>query len=177
QDIFDKLGRVSDINPRYAQALDAIRRSILTKFRKELDEAKKKQPPNPDNIHIRKFESGVKYLPKDMQETLEADLKHCRYEINKNIENNDRDLKDACDSKDLKRIKTVIQGYQQSEGMQYYANKGREYILKQIQDITLKINENLKEYKIKESLDNIEIFYAYKIELENVVNIEQSCEE
>ncbi|CAF5121970.1 unnamed protein product, partial [Rotaria sp. Silwood1] len=87
------------------------------------------------------------------------------------------DLKDACDSKDLKRIKTVIQGYQQSEGMQYYANKGREYILKQIQDITLKINENLKEYKIKESLDNIEIFYAYKIELENVVNIEQSCEE
>ncbi|CAF3535937.1 unnamed protein product [Rotaria sp. Silwood1] len=177
KDIFDKLGRVSDINPRYAQALDAIRRSILTKFRKELDEAKKKQPPNPDNIHIRKFESGVKYLPKDMQETLEADLKHCRYEINKNIENNDRDLKDACDSKDLKRIKTVIQGYQQSEGMQYYANKGREYILKQIQDITLKINENLKEYKIKESLDNIEIFYAYKIELENVVNIEQSCEE
>ncbi|CAF5099249.1 unnamed protein product, partial [Rotaria sp. Silwood1] len=87
KDIFDKLGRVSDINPRYAQALDAIRRSILTKFRKELDEAKKKQPPNPDNIHIRKFESGVKYLPKDMQETLEADLKHCRYELNKNIEN------------------------------------------------------------------------------------------
>ncbi|CAF1341009.1 unnamed protein product [Rotaria sp. Silwood1] len=175
RDIFDKLGRVSNINPRYDQALEAIRRDILTKFRKELDEAKKQQPPNPDNIHIRKFESGVRYLPKDMQESLEVDLKHCKDEIKKNIENNDRDLKDACDSKDLKRIKAVIQGYQQSEGMQYYANEGRKYVLKQTQDIIMKINENFKEYKIREALDNIETLYAYKVELENVVNIDQSC--
>ncbi|CAF4620516.1 unnamed protein product, partial [Rotaria sp. Silwood2] len=90
RDIFDKLRKVSDINPRYVQALDAISRYMLTKFRKELNEAKKKQPPNPDNIHIIKFKPGVLYLPKDMQETLEKELKDCRDEIKKYIENNDR---------------------------------------------------------------------------------------
>ncbi|CAF4705954.1 unnamed protein product [Rotaria sp. Silwood1] len=157
KDIFDKLGKVSDINPRYAKPLDEIRRSILTKFRIELDETKKKQPPNSDNIHIRKFDSGVKYLPEDMQETLKKDLQHCIVEINKNIEKHNSDLKAACDSRDLKRIKKVIEDYQKFEGMQYYANKGGEYVFQQTQDITSKINENLKEYKIKEALNNIEI--------------------
>ncbi|CAF4867046.1 unnamed protein product, partial [Rotaria sp. Silwood1] len=174
RDIFDQLGKVSATNFRYVQALEEIRRGILIKFRKELDEAKKQLPPNPDNNHIRKFESGFRYLPKDMQETLEIDLQHCKDEIKKTIENNDRDLKDACESRDLKRIRTVIQGYQQFEGMQYYANEGRKYVLKQTEEIATKINEYLKEYKIREVLDNIETLYAYKIELENIVNIEQS---
>ncbi|CAF2749527.1 unnamed protein product [Rotaria sp. Silwood2] len=61
--------------------------------------------------------------------------------------------------------------------MQYYANKGKEYVRQQTQEISMKIKDSLKEYKIKEALDNIETLYAYKVELDKVVNIKQSCEQ
>ncbi|CAF3581238.1 unnamed protein product, partial [Rotaria sp. Silwood2] len=61
--------------------------------------------------------------------------------------------------------------------MQYYANKGKEYVRQQTQEISMKIRDSLKEYKIKEALDNIETLYAYKVELDKVVNIKQSCEQ
>ncbi|CAF3442731.1 unnamed protein product, partial [Rotaria sp. Silwood2] len=128
-DICDKLEKIRDRNLKYTQVFNVIKELILNKFRKELDEAKKKQPPNPINIHIRKFESRIKYLPKDMQECLEIEVKYCKDDIQKNMEYNIKNLKDTCDSRDLKHIKKMIQDYQQTEGMQYYVNQGRVYVL------------------------------------------------
>ncbi|CAF4344718.1 unnamed protein product, partial [Rotaria sp. Silwood2] len=174
-DICDKLEKIRDRNLKYTQVFNVIKELILNKFRKELDEAKKKQPPNPINIHIRKFESRIKYLPKDMQECLEIEVKYCKDDIQKNMEYNIKNLKDTCDSRDLKHIKKMIQDYQQTEGMQYYVNQGRVYVLQQTRDIALKINDSLQDYKINEALDHIEILYDYNVELENLFNIEQSC--
>ncbi|CAF3071063.1 unnamed protein product, partial [Rotaria sp. Silwood2] len=56
-DIFARFEQVNDTNPVYNEALSTIREKILTKFREELDKAKSKQPPESNNIHIRRFES------------------------------------------------------------------------------------------------------------------------
>jgi hypothetical protein len=73
-DIFKKFKEVDNTNPIYDQALTIIKEKIFDKLRAELDAAKSKKPLDPENIHIRNFESGVKYLPEDMRSALEVEL-------------------------------------------------------------------------------------------------------
>ncbi|CAF1539244.1 unnamed protein product, partial [Rotaria sordida] len=86
-DIFEKFAQVRNINPIYTQALNKLRENIINKFRQELKLAKLVKPPNPSNIHIRKFESSVKHLPETIKNVLEVELKHCKEDINSIIQN------------------------------------------------------------------------------------------
>ena len=68
QRIFLKsLGAAKNANTVYAQALDMIKEIIVTKFRTELDLAKAEKPPNPNNSHIRKFESAVQIFTRSYE--------------------------------------------------------------------------------------------------------------
>ncbi|CAF0938955.1 unnamed protein product [Adineta steineri] len=168
-DIFAKFGEVNNTDPIYHQALNTIKERIFAKLRKELDEAKSKQPTNPENIHIRKFESAVKYLPDAMRNALEVELAYCKADIILHIKDTEANLDKAISSGNLKNIKDVLQEYQNSEGMQCYLNKGRELVLKQMQEIAVKINENFEKHEIMEALDNAKKLCDYKDELESVV--------
>ncbi|CAF1394740.1 unnamed protein product [Adineta steineri] len=102
------------------QAYKAIKEAILTKFRQELDSAKSKVPPSTENIHIRKFESAVKYLPKDMKESLEDELKHCKEDIEGLLRDNDNRLTNALESGDLKTIKAIIEEYKSCDEKNFF---------------------------------------------------------
>ncbi|CAF1468516.1 unnamed protein product [Adineta steineri] len=86
-DIFEKLKQVRNINTIYTEALYELRKNIIDKFRQELELAKLVTPLNPSNIHIRKFESSVKYLPETIRNVLEVELKHCREDMTSKIQN------------------------------------------------------------------------------------------
>ncbi|CAF4323507.1 unnamed protein product [Adineta steineri] len=86
-DIFEKLEQVRNINTIYTEAIYELRKNIIDKFRQELELAKSVIPLNTSSIHIRKFESSVKYLPETIRNVLEVELKHCREDINLTIQN------------------------------------------------------------------------------------------
>ncbi|CAF4622945.1 unnamed protein product, partial [Rotaria sp. Silwood2] len=168
-DIFARFEQVNDTNPVYNEALSTIREKILTKFREELDKAKSKQPPESNNIHIRRFESAVKYLPEAMRSALEVELKYCKDDIVLRIRDNEKKLQNAFSSGDVKSMKSVLLECQSSQGMQSFINKGEELALRQIQEIVLKINQNFEHFEIREALTNVKKLYDYKIELEDVI--------
>ncbi|CAF3122629.1 unnamed protein product, partial [Rotaria sp. Silwood2] len=153
-DIFARFEQVNNTNPVYNEALSTIKEKILTKFREELDKAKSKQPPDSENIHIRRFESAVKYLPEAMRSALEVELKYCKDDIVLRIRDNEKKLQNAFSSRDVKSMKNVLLEYQSSQGMQSFINKGEELALRQIQEIILKINQNFENYEIREALTN-----------------------
>lgn len=80
-DIFEKLGQVRNVDPIYTRATHKLRENIIDKCRQELKLAKSVIPPNPSNIHIRKFESAVKLLPESIRDFLEVELKYCKEDI------------------------------------------------------------------------------------------------
>ncbi|CAF1145547.1 unnamed protein product [Didymodactylos carnosus] len=168
KDIFEKFGKVNNANEIYNEAVTTIRDRIIEKFRKELEQAKLKKPPNPENLHIRKFESAVKYLPEDMRSAVELELKYCKDDINRDIDDFSTQLDNAVSGGDLKEMKKVMQDIQ-LEGMSSIAQKGRELVQKQVQEIMVKINQNFEQDEIREALANAKQLYDYKIELENVV--------
>ncbi|CAF1389902.1 unnamed protein product [Rotaria sordida] len=175
-DIFVKFGEVNNTNPIYNQAYNTIKEAILTKFRQELDDAKSKLPIIRDNIHIRKFESAVKYLPKDMKEALEEELKHCKEDIDRLIQDNDNMLDAAFSSGDLKSIKTILEEYKTSVDMKPNFNKGREIILKSIQDIVTKIKESFEKHDIAVALSNVRRLHEYRVEFQILsTDIRQPC--
>ncbi|CAF1137415.1 unnamed protein product, partial [Didymodactylos carnosus] len=176
-DIFEKFKVANNTNPIYNQASQIIQEKIVAKFRAELEQAKSQKPPEPENLHIRKFESAVKYLPEGMRNALEVELKHCKDDILQIILCNDNNLTTAFNSGDLKPIKNFLLEYQSSKVMQPSVTKSREVVLKQVQEITLKINQNFEQHDIREALGNVQKLYEYKIELENVVDFRRSCSE
>ncbi|CAF4680283.1 unnamed protein product, partial [Rotaria sp. Silwood2] len=101
-DIFARFEQVNNTNPVYNEALSTIKEKILTKFREELDKAKSKQPPDSENIHIRRFESAVKYLSEAMRSALEVELKYCKDDIVLRIRDNEKKLQNAFSSRDVK---------------------------------------------------------------------------
>ncbi|CAF1450986.1 unnamed protein product, partial [Adineta steineri] len=131
KDIFARLEKVKETDERYVKALGDLNIGIMSKFRKELDDAIKKKPPNPDNIHIRRFEAAIKHLPDDLQTGLEIEFKHCKEQITKDIQQNDKELESICNSKDIKHMKELIQKYREVDGMQSYADKVQEYVRQQ----------------------------------------------
>jgi flagellar biosynthesis GTPase FlhF len=169
-DIFAKFLEVNSNNPVYHQALIIIKERILDKFRKELEQAKSRLPPNPENVHIRRFESAVKHLPDEMRNTLEVELKHCKDDIALLIRDNNTKLEDALKSGDLNNIGNVFEEYQKSEGMQCYVNRVRDDVLKQMQELALIITQNFAKHEIAKALNNIKKLYDYKIKLEKLVD-------
>ena len=93
---------------------------------------KSQQPPNSENIHIRRFESAIRHLPKMMRDDLKIKLKHCRADIDKLKKDNENDLTNAFDSGDVKIIKKNLEECQTIQGMQSFFNKGGELALKQV---------------------------------------------
>ena len=177
-DIFAKFAQVNNTNPVYHQAYNTIKEAIFSNLRKELEVAKSKQPPNPENIHIRKFESAVKYLPADMREHLEAELKHCKEDIERAIRDNDTRFDDACKSSDLKSMKAMLKECKTSEGMKPYLNKSREFVLLKLQDLVKKIKESFEQQDIAGALLNVKILHEYKVEFEDsLTDIRQPCKE
>ncbi|CAF4248425.1 unnamed protein product [Rotaria sp. Silwood2] len=168
-DIFERFGQVNQTNPVYNQALNQIKEKILVKFREELDKAKSKQPPDSENIHIRKFESAVKYLPDAMRNALEVELRHCKEDIVQLIQDNENKLNNAFSSGDVRNIKSILLEYEKSQELQSFANRVKALVLKQIQEIVLKINENFEHYEIREAFTHVKKLYIYKIELEEVM--------
>ncbi|CAF4333156.1 unnamed protein product, partial [Rotaria sp. Silwood2] len=175
KDIFDRLEKVKETDERYVKALEELRKCIRGKFRKELDDAIRKKPSNPDNIHIRRFEAAIKYLPDDLQTGLEVEFKYCREQITKDIQQNDKELDSAYNSKDIKCLKEFIQKCRKTDGMQGYIEKAQAYVLQQTEEIVSEIKTNLKDYKIKEALSNIEKLDSHRIELKDLVDIKQLC--
>ncbi|CAF4640605.1 unnamed protein product [Rotaria socialis] len=175
KDIFDRLEKVKETDERYVKALDELRKGIRSKFRKELDDALKRKPPDHDNIHIRRFEAAIKYLPNDLQTGLEIEFKHCKEQITKDIQQNDKELDSACNSNDIRRIKELIERYRQTDGMQHYIDKGQEQVRQQTQEIISIMKKNLKEYKIKEALSHVEKLDSYRIDLGQVLDMEHLC--
>ena len=78
-DIFSKLEEASGMDPIYHEALDTIRKRVVAKLMEELEKAK---ASDSSHIHLRRFETAVKYLPQTMKEALEVALKYCREDIN-----------------------------------------------------------------------------------------------
>jgi hypothetical protein len=175
KDIIERLEKVKEDDERYVKALDKLRTGIMSRFRKELDDAIKMKPPNPDNIHIRRFEVAIKYLPDDWQTGLEIEFKHCKEQIKKHIAENDKELDTARDSKDIRRLKEFILKYRGTDGMQFYVDKAQGYVRQQIEDIVSIIKDNLKENKIKEAFSSVEKLDSYRVELEQVLDIEHFC--
>ncbi|CAF4669347.1 unnamed protein product [Rotaria sp. Silwood1] len=167
-DIFEKFEAVKNINPIYNQALNKIKENIVSKFRKELELAKLSMPPNPNNIHIRKFESAVKCLPEAMRSALESDLKYCKKDINSMIQNNHKELQNLNSSEDSKTIKNPRQ-YQSSQNMQSLISQTRELVLIQVQEIADQINQNFEQHDVTEALTIVKILYEYKNELDTIV--------
>ncbi|CAF4878256.1 unnamed protein product, partial [Rotaria sp. Silwood2] len=60
------------------------------------------QPPDSENIHIRRFESAVKYLSEAMRSALEVELKYCKDDIVLRIRDNEKKLQNAFSSRDVK---------------------------------------------------------------------------
>ncbi|CAM2727660.1 unnamed protein product [Rotaria socialis] len=168
-DIFEKFRQVNQTNPIYNQALNQIRENILAKFRAELDKAKSNQPPNSENIHIRKFESAVKYLPETMKNALEVELRHCKDDIVQIIHDNETKLENACSSGDVRNIKNILLEYEKSQELQSFANKVKALVLKQIQEIVQNINENFERHEIREAFTHVKKLYNYKTELEELI--------
>ncbi|CAF4958277.1 unnamed protein product [Rotaria sp. Silwood1] len=174
-DIFAKFHQVNSTNNIYNEAATKITNNIFVKFRKELDDAKSYKPPNLDNIHIRKFEIGVKYLPEGMRVALETELKNCKDYISLLLRDNDLEFDRKLKSGDLNVMKNIFQEYRKMPGIQEYIYKARESILKQVQDIVLHVNQNFEQQDIRKALDNVKKLYNYKIELvDNVSEINQS---
>ena len=177
-DIFEKFDEVKNTNPIYEQALKSIQKVIVAKFREELKLATLEKPPNPDNQHIRNFESAVKYLPEKVKSPLEIELKYCKENIHRIILNIEDDLNNEISSANLSNIKNVIQKYQNLPGMQSYINKGQELARKQFQEIKSKINENIQKNDIREALYYVKQLYDGDIELgEFIVEIRKLCSE
>ncbi|CAF3967980.1 unnamed protein product, partial [Rotaria sordida] len=168
-DIFEKFTAVKNINPIYNQALNKIKENIISKFRKELELAKLLIPPNPKNIHIRKFECAIKYLPEDMRNILELELKYCKDDINFMIQQqNHNEFQNLIRIEDLKPIKN-LQQYQNSQSIQSLISQTRELVLTQVQEITDKIDQHVEQDNINEALTVVKILYEYKNELETIV--------
>ncbi|UJR17604.1 hypothetical protein I4U23_004500 [Adineta vaga] len=169
-DIFEKFGQVNQTNPVYNRVLNQIKEKILAKFREELDKAKSRQPPDSENIHIRRFESAVKYLPDAMRNALEVELKHCKDDILQLIQDNETKLNNAFSSGDVRNIKIILQEYEKSQELQSFANRVKTLVLKEIHEIVQKINDNFERYEIREAFTHVKKLYNYKIELEELIN-------
>jgi hypothetical protein len=168
-DIFERFGQVNQTNPIYNEALNQIREKIIMKFREELDKAKSKQPPDSENIHIRRFESAVKYLPEKMRTAIEVELKHCKDDIVQLIRDNENKLSNAFSSGDVRNIKSILLEYEKSQELQSFANKAKALVLRQIQEIVQKINENFERHELREAFLSVKKLYNYKIELEELI--------
>ncbi|CAF4908972.1 unnamed protein product, partial [Rotaria sp. Silwood1] len=177
-DIFAKFGEVNSVKPIYHQAYNKIKEAILTKLRQELDNAKTKQPLSCDNIHIRNFESAIKYLPKEMKELLEIELKHCKEDIARLIQDHNNRVDDIFSSGDMKTMKTLLEEYQTSLEMRPYFNKGRDLVLKNIRDIVTKIKESFEKSDIADALLNVKTLHEYRVKFQILfTDVEQLCSE
>ncbi|CAF1185261.1 unnamed protein product [Adineta steineri] len=168
-DFFNKFSEAKSTNPVYSKALNTIKDNIVTKFRKELELAKLVNPPNSNNIHIRTFEFAVKYLPEDMRSALEVELEYCKKDINIKAQDTNNEFENKIGNEDPKDIKDLLKGYEDSQGMKSFFNKGRDLVLKQVQDKVKKIEEYFQEDNINEALAYVKILYGYQIELETIV--------
>ncbi|CAF2540249.1 unnamed protein product [Rotaria sp. Silwood2] len=162
-DILHQFGSIKNTNPIYNRAYNEIKKAIFTKLRTELDKAKSMTPLTHDNIHIRKFESAVRYLPNDMKRTLDEELNHCKKDIDRSICDNDNRLKDTCSSGDLNSIKSLLEEYKNSNGMKNYFNRGREFVLKSIQSVVINIKKCFEEHDIVEAFFNVKILHEYQV--------------
>lgn len=169
-DIFMKFDEVKNINPMYEQALKRIQEDIIDKFREELALGTLEMPPNPDNQHIRKFESAINYLPEKMKNALEIELRNCKENIQKQILNIEKDIHYIVDSGNLHSIKNALENFQNLPGMQSYVSKGQELVLQQYKDIIAKIYENIQTNKIQEALNYFKKLYSYEIELGDIID-------
>lgn len=168
-DIFEKFGQVNQTNPIYKQALDQIREKILTKFREELDKAKWKEPPNSDNVHIRRFESAVNYLPQAMRNALELELKHCKDDIDRLVQDNENKLNHAFSSGDVRNIKSILLEYEKTPELQSFTNKVKALVLQKVHEIVQKIHDSFERYEFREVFTHVKKLYNYKIELAELI--------
>lgn len=175
-DIFEKFAQVNATNTIYDQSLRQIQEEIFSKFREELNKATSRMPPDPDNPHIRKIESALRYLPETLKNALEPKLNQCKEDIQKIIQDHDNKLNNAVRTKDLTRIRSVLKEYSQSEDMQSFANKSQKVVFEQIQEMELEIKRNLAEYHIREALNIVKKLYESERVLgEFVVEIRTLC--
>ncbi|CAM4971805.1 unnamed protein product [Rotaria socialis] len=165
-DIFIKLEEASKINQLYRQALGQVQTDIFTKFRQELALAKSGTCLSLDNSHIRNFEAALRYLPITMQRTLQQELEYVRNSIDRMITNENDKLKQVVSSRNINDIKDLLQKYRVSDDTKYFANEGRNLIMKQVQDIVEKIKQHFEQGEVSEALADAKIFYKYKYELE-----------
>ncbi|CAF3330256.1 unnamed protein product [Rotaria sp. Silwood2] len=175
-DIFAKFGEVSNVKPIYHQAYNKIKEAILTKLRQELDDAKTKQPLSCDNIYIRNFESAIKYLPKEMKESLEIELKHCKEDIARLIQDHNNKVVDVFNNGDFKTMNTLLEEYHKFQEMRPYFNKGRDLVLKSIRDIVAKIRESFEKSDIADALSNVKTLHEYRIKFQALfADVGQLC--
>ncbi|CAF1631319.1 unnamed protein product [Rotaria magnacalcarata] len=167
-DIFDKFGAAESLNSVYSQALDKIKEIIVTKFRKELDIAKNEKPPNPSNSHIRRFEFAVKYLPEDMKDALETELKYCKEDIELMTKYNMDELKNVISNKDLTAIKVYLGKLKIGGSIQSY-KEAQILVLTQVIEIVDKIRSYLNENDVNGALVSVKELNEYQRELGNIV--------
>lgn len=79
--IFAKFEDVISVDSKYIEAFNKIKKIIFLKFKKELDQSRLEKSPDKKIIHLRRFESAVKYLPEIIRNALEIELKHCKDDI------------------------------------------------------------------------------------------------
>jgi predicted GTPase len=161
RDIYDKFTRVSNQDSKYGQAWDEIRASILNKIRDELKLAKMGKPDR-KNKHLRLCESALKSLPENLQLALESELKNCQDDILQAILDHEAELVDATNSGDIVKIKSLIEEYKQSGGMDLSIKKLQEGVFKQLQESKDKVNEKLAQRDIKSVYFEIKKFYEYQ---------------
>ncbi|CAF4036847.1 unnamed protein product [Rotaria magnacalcarata] len=164
-----KIEEAKKTNNLFERALEKIKESIYSKFRRKLQEAKSETYLNINSSHIIMLESAVRYLPEDMRRVLEQELSHCKHDIEIKIKQNNDNLEQAVNNGDVKTMKNLLEEYKNSEGMQSFFNKGHNLILNKVISVVDRIKMNFDQGQFIEALEDVKIFYQYKSELQPFV--------
>ena len=80
--IFGKFEAVVNVNSKYVEAFNKLKKIIFLKFTKELEQSRLDDKLRNEKIsHLRRFESAVKYLPETIRNALEIELQHCKDDL------------------------------------------------------------------------------------------------
>lgn len=159
-DFFDKKDRTSRI---YIQAVSTMKKIILGKFRKELEQAKEKRLLWSENLHRERIESAMEYLPEIIRKNLQEEIEFCKKYLLKCVEDDQKELQTIFNSGNIKQMREKLIEYQQFQYKQKLMRKSLDLIRKQTQDMIRKLNENVQKEKINEVLNQMKELYHYKV--------------
>ncbi|HRP37968.1 MAG TPA: hypothetical protein PLS50_09250, partial [Candidatus Dojkabacteria bacterium] len=118
----------------YDDFIKEIESIILKKFRELLNNAKSMESSD----YIRRFETGLRYLPDNLAMILKDELKHFREDLTRDLEYYNKELDDTLTSQNIPKIKSLMEksiANKKNLGVQ----KIEEFVLKEMARLKSKI--------------------------------------